>query len=213
MGFPVSAIDGVLPTPTEVSRVVGAVNLQIKSTQGMSDNSGLVTPFTCVGVIFGADRKVYANSGFDAIIDQRLQPANYAYTTTGPIEVEQTVAVFPAAQQAQTVLTSSQRQWQSCAAGQVHYGVPGTNGEVGWGFNLGSVQFHDDILTVSMAGINRESGDSACQQALGIRANVVVGARTCLEPDIPTTATAGDPNLAGQYAQALAADILSHIHF
>jgi len=49
-----------------------------------------------------------------------------------------------------------------------------------------------------MAGINRESGDNACQQAHHIRANVIVGVRTCLTPDIPTTAIVADPNLAGQ---------------
>ncbi|WP_208600881.1 sensor domain-containing protein, partial [Mycobacterium malmoense] len=212
-GFSAPNIDSLLLTPAVVSRVLGAVNLQVKSTQGMSDNSGLVTPFTCVGVIFGADRRVYANSGFDAILDQTLQPGNYSYSTTGPTEVEQTVAVFPTAQQAQNVMTSSQRQWQSCAAGKVGYRVPGTNGEVGWDFDLGSVQLRDDILTVSMAGINNESGDNACQQALGIRANVIVGARTCLVPTIPTTATVADPNLAGQYAQRLASEILSSIHF
>jgi hypothetical protein len=199
----------VLLTPMTVSRVVGGGNLQIKSTQGMSDNSGNVTPFSCVGVIFGADRKIYADSGFDAILDQRLQPANSSYTATGPTEVEQTAIMFPTPQQAQAVFASSQRQWQSCAAGQVGYRVPGTNGEVGWDFNLSKVQLQNDILTVSMAGINRESGNAACQQALGIRANVLVGARTCVEmSDLPVTATVADPNLAGQYAQHLAAEFL-----
>jgi hypothetical protein len=47
----------------------------------------------------------------------------------------------------------------------------------------------------------------------GIRANVLVGARTCLTPDIPITATVADPNLAGQYAQRLASEILASIHF
>ncbi|WP_242660643.1 serine/threonine-protein kinase PknH/PknJ [Mycobacterium kubicae] len=212
-GFPATNIGSVLLPPEAVSRVVGAANLQIKSTQGMSDNSGLVTPFACVGVVFGADRKVYGNTGFDAILDQTLTPGNYSYNSTGPTEVEQTAVVFPSAQKAQEVLASSQVQWQACAAGKVGYRVPGTNGEVGWDFDMGSVRLQDDILTVSMAGINHESGDSACQQALGIRANVIVGARTCLVPDIPVTATVADPNLAGQYAQKLASEILSSIHF
>jgi hypothetical protein len=46
-----------------------------------------------------------------------------------------------------------------------------------------------------MAGINRESGDNACQQAHRI------------------TATVADPNLAGQYAQRLASEILARTHF
>ncbi|WP_375487468.1 hypothetical protein [uncultured Mycobacterium sp.] len=45
-----------------------------------------------------------------------------------------------------------------------------------------------------------------------MRANVVVGVRTCLDPsNIPTDATVADPNLAGTYAEKLASDILARI--
>jgi hypothetical protein len=64
-----------------------------------------------------------------------------------------------------------------------------------------------------MAGINRESGDNACQHALGVRGNVIVGARTCVEPNIPVTATVADPNLAGQDAERLAHDLLDRVRF
>jgi hypothetical protein len=41
----------------------------------------------------------------------------------------------------------------------------------------------------------------------------VVSVRSCLSPDqeIPITATVGDPNLAGTYAEQLAADILVEV--
>jgi hypothetical protein len=62
------------------------------------------------------------------------------------------------------------------------------------------------------AGINRLSGHSACQQAMGIRANVVVGVRSCNgDVDIPIDVTVADPNLAGTDAQRLAVAILGQI--
>jgi serine/threonine protein kinase len=210
--YPASAIDSVLAAPAEISRVVGAANLQVKSTQGLSDNSGNVTPFSCVGVIFGSDRSVYADSGFDAIRDQTLEPANYSYNTTGPTEVEQTVAIFPTAQQAQAFLKASQHQWQSCATGQVRYLKPGTDGEGGGTFDLGSVDLRGDVLTVPMISLSNLNGDNACQQALGVRANVVTGARTCLSPNLPANVVNADPNLAGQYAQLLVSDLMTHVH-
>jgi serine/threonine protein kinase len=212
--FSASAIDTLLASPTELGRVLGATGLQIKnSTDQILDQSYQVTPSSCAGVIFGAESTVYAGTGFVALRDQTLEPGSSTYNSAGPTKVEQTVVVFPTPEQAQAVLTSSQRQWQSCAAGVVSYRVPNTMGEVGWGFNLGNVALHDDVLTVSMAGINRESGNNACQQALGVRANVVVGARNCVEPDIPVTATVADPNLAGPNAERLAQDLLNRVQF
>ena len=56
-----------------------------------------------------------------------------------------------------------------------------------------------------MAGINRESGNSARQQVLGVRANIVVGVRSCNDaPGIPISATVADPDLAGQSSDHLA---------
>ncbi|WP_445164454.1 sensor domain-containing protein [Mycobacterium sp. Dal123C01] len=208
-----SAIDTLLPDATAVSRVLGAPPLKIKiATDQLSENSSLVTPSTCVGVIFGDERAVYADSGFAGVRDQTLQAEAYPYNSTSPTQVEQTVVVFRTSDQAQAILTSTQRQWQDCARGLVSYRVPNTNNEVGWSYNFGGVRLRDNLLTVSMAGINRESGNSACQQALGVRANVVVGVRSCLDPpDIPISATVADPELAGQNAERLARNILSRV--
>lgn len=86
--------------------------------------------------------------------------------------------------------------------------VPGTNGEVKWDFNLGSVRLHGDVLTVSMAAVGgMESVGSACQQALGVKADVVVSARSCLE----NSSTVADPSLAGENAERIATHILNKV--
>ena len=129
-----------------------------------------------------------------------------------PGQVQQTVVAFSTPEQAQALLTRVQGQWRSCAADKVSYRVPGTNGEVGWGCGFGKVQLRGDVLTVSMAGINRESGNSACEQVLGVSANVVVSMRSCLDPSqIPTDATVADPNLAGTYAETLASEVFVRV--
>ena len=125
--------------------------------------------------------------------------------------MEQTVAVFPTALEAH-MDKSSQRQWQSCAAGKVDYRVPRTNGEVGWDFNLGSVQFQEDILpsrwpasTAKAATMSANKPSYSRQRHRG-RADLPHARYT-------TTATVAEPNLAGQYAQRLASEILARIHF
>jgi len=122
--------------------------------------------------------------------------------------VEQTVIVFPFTDRAQAVLASSQKQWRSWAQGSVTRKLY----EGADAYELGSVQLRDDVLTVSMVAINRESGDSACQQVLAARANVLVGTRACLTPtNIPVTATSANPNLAGDDAERLANAMLAKV--
>ena len=57
--------------------------------------------------------------------------------------------------------------------------------ENGRGFQLAAVKAQGDSISVSMASWSGLSGLHACQQALKIRANVGVEARTCEEPDVP----------------------------
>ncbi|MDT5096756.1 MAG: serine/threonine protein kinase, bacterial [Gaiellaceae bacterium] len=44
-------------------------------------------------------------------------------------------------------VTSSETRWRECACDDVSYRVPGTNGEVGWKFNLGGVELRNDELS------------------------------------------------------------------
>ena len=72
--FPAKAIDSVLLTPDEVNSILGTYGMsgnqrvgQMKvdrSTYGMADNSSLVKPPSCVGVVFGAEHEVYADTGW-----------------------------------------------------------------------------------------------------------------------------------------------------
>jgi hypothetical protein len=91
----------------------------------------------------------------------------------------------PRPQEAQAILTSSQRQWKSCATERVRLGTVGQDGETNKTFDLGNVQFNKGVLSVPMVANSQESGGSACQQVMAVRANVVVGVRSCRDPEPP----------------------------
>lgn len=187
--FSAKAIDSVLLTPEEVNDILGtyatnAVRGRIglmkvdRSSYGMVDNSDLVEPPSCVGVVFGAEHAVYADTGFVAMRDQTFSSEPYVYEANrpGPQVLEQTVTVFPSADRARSVMASAQNRWTSCATGEVSQKE---GPESGYGWQLGSVNREGDLLVVPMASNGAMTGARACQQVLGLRENVVIGTRTC----------------------------------
>jgi serine/threonine-protein kinase len=191
-------------------REVGMMKLD-DSSYGMSDNSALVTPLNCVGVVFTAEHAVYGDTGFEEMRHQTFSPEPYVYDPSkdAPTVVEQSVTAYPTAAAAQALLASSEQQWRTCSAGKVDQRIPPEDGR---GFVLGSVQRQGDVLTVSMASNSGYSGAHACQQALGVRENVVVAARVCADPtSVSNPAITGDPDWATEDADRLAAEMLKRI--
>lgn len=189
--FPDSAIDTVLLAPAEITTLVGGPSeplMQVEqTTHGMLNNQNLVTPPSCVGMIFTGERAVFADTGYTAMQTQQLkQSANsYYYKTVGPREVAQTVVIYDTAEQAQSILVASQRQWQACAGSEVGLGTVGQNGENGLGFQVGQVQVGDYRLAVPMVANSDVREGSACEQVLAVRVNVVVGVRACRYTEPP----------------------------
>jgi hypothetical protein len=68
-----------------------------------------------------------------------------------------------------------------------------------------------DVVTVSMAAPHIESGGRACQTAIRLRANVVVGAWTCLWANSPVGTSTADPSMARHYAEQLIAAMLDKV--
>jgi serine/threonine-protein kinase len=218
--FPAKAIDSVLLTADEVNSILetyamsgsqrqGVMKVD-RSTYGMADNSSLVTPSSCVGVVFGAEHTVYADTSFEAMRDQTFAREPYIYDATGsaPTDLEQTAIVFPSAEQAQAVLTSAQDQWRSCAGGEIDQKA---GPESGYSWKLSDVQREGDVLSVKMSSNGAMTGASACQQVLGIRDNVVITTRSCNAVDSsartnydPVSGWPSDPRWANNYASRLA---------
>jgi PknH-like extracellular domain len=85
------------------------------------------------------------------------------------------------------------------------------SGEDTWIYDFSAVQFRGDVVTVSMAAPQIESGGRACQSAIGVRANVVVEAWSCLWAAFPIGTTTGDPSVAGHHAEPLVAVMLDKV--
>jgi serine/threonine protein kinase len=226
--FPASAIKNVLLTPTEIRTITdgefhgpvpGTDMVVTNSSYGMSDNANQIDPPACAGVIFGADQSVYNDSGFEAIRDQTLDPSSY---TIGN-QVEQTAIVFPTAEKAQVVLTSQTKQWQACASRPNPYPPPTRglqmgqrHGEGGLTWTLAEVQVGEDLIVVKMAGYDNEAGsDQVCEQALGVRANVLVKIRACddISQSYRGNPVFTDTSMAGDYGERLANAILKRVTF
>nr|WP_272818987.1 sensor domain-containing protein [Mycolicibacter engbaekii] len=120
--FAASDIDTVLLKPSEIANMTsdhfrgyspdGHLEV-LASSLGMSDNAFAIDPPDCAGVIFGAERQVYADTGYQAIRDQTLGKDG----TTIDGLIEQTVVVFPTIAEAQASLSASTFQWRKCASG------------------------------------------------------------------------------------------------
>lgn len=88
------------------------------------------------------------------------------------------------------------------------------HGEGGYTWTLADVQVGDNLIAVKMAGYDNEAGsDQVCQQALAVRANVVVKTRAC--QDISRSYTGNpvftDASMTGDYGERLANIMLNHV--
>lgn len=214
-----SAADTVLLTPAEISAATGrkfvgsgsgGAMTVTASSFGTSDHSGVVTPASCVDVVFTAEQTAFGNSGFEAIRDQTLQPDRYSGSGDS---VQQTVIVYPNVELAQAEVADELTRWTRCATSDVTM----SKGESGYGWNMGSVDRSGELTSLQMYAASNESGASfACQQVLGARDNVVVSARTCLS-SIADNAVSPEqflrlsPSLAGDYGRQVAAAMLNKV--
>lgn len=229
--FPAKAVDSVLLTPEEVNKILGTYGIsegqrvgRIKvdrSTYGMTDNSDVVRPSSCVGVLFGGEHDVYADTGFVAMRDQTFAEEAYLsisnVTGSVPDDLEQTVVVFGSADQAATLMASAENQWRSCATTTV-YQTTSPEDSLPW--KLRSVQRQGDRLTVSMSAFDFRLGSKLCQKSLGVRENVVVGIRSCNTIQIRNEhgffdpvpdAQLADPQFANQDAAVLVNSMLEKV--
>jgi serine/threonine-protein kinase len=188
--LPGSAIDSVMLTPAEINTLVTANSTEPllqaqQATYGMLNNTDLVNPPECVGIVFTGEHAVFAGTGFTAMRNQILRQQTGGYATHGLTQVQQSVVAFPSPDRANAVLASSQQRWKSCAAGRVRRGTVGQNGENGLTFDFGTVRENAGVLSVVMVANSQESTGAACQQVMAAKANIVVEVRSCRDPEPP----------------------------
>ena len=190
---------------------IGSMALD-SSSYGPSDHSGQVTPRSCVGVVFTGEYEVYSGADIEQIKTQTFGSL-YGGSDGPPYLLQQTGAVFPSSVEAAAFMKRSQNQWQACAANDVDATLGYENSA---SYVLGTVERSGDLMTVSMATNGGLNGPRACQQAMGLRSNVIVETRTCNVPDIqntydPDRGWQRNPNWASPIAEKVAAAMLENI--
>ena len=212
---PTKAVDAALLTSAELSALLGAKvtdnpagsgagGLAMSSSSyGTSDHASQVKPRSCVAVAFTGEHDVYGDADVKAIKTQSYT----SYSNAGPDTLQQTAAVFPSAASAQKFLSSVQASWNACANGEVDVTLGYENGR---GFRSGGVRHKDNLITISMADNGGLNGAHACQQALGVHADIVVEVRTCdIPPGISNPMIPADPQWATDDAERLAEAMLA----
>jgi serine/threonine-protein kinase len=219
--FPAKSIDRLLLTADQLSTVLGVkvtsdpslggfTLAMDTSSYGTSDHAGQVTPRSCVGVVFTGEHEVYGAT-FEAIKTQIFGNLYGQSSGHGPYLLQQTAVVFESVEEAQRVLTSAQAQWDACSKTEVDATLGYENGRT---FTLGNPQSKPDLITIAMASNDGLYGPDACQQALGLRDNVVVETRTCEAPHVTAGPDQGfpkDPAWAVADAERVATAMLENV--
>ena len=154
-----------------------------KSSYGMADNSAQVGPPSCVGVIFGAEHAVYGGSQDSRrSVTRAIDPSDYKWQ---PSRNRRRLSFRPprearASWASQTDSGKAATTYQARSRGTTGLQIGQRTGEGGYTWTLSTVDAAPHTITFSMAGYDNEAGsDRACQQALGIKGNVLVKVAAC----------------------------------
>ncbi len=170
-----SALDGLMLSVDQINSALGATEIVLTRTEtGMYDDTAKVSDKACLPLLSVAQVAVYAGSGWANVLQQELHSPGAKRDHFA----QQTVVLFPSAQQASAFFTASTRSWAACASRQFDWnsdpGKPAQTYTVGTVFNGGGILSARKVITASPAW----SWDT-CQRALTVANNVVVDVQAC----------------------------------
>lgn len=158
-------LEPLLVSPDEVSKIVGVPNMvTISSWMKPDTNDEAATPEECVGALYTGMDSVYADNGYASIFQTRTGP-NKSNSAATPA-VNQTVAAFDTAQEAQKALTDYLRLIEGCAGKDLTF----TKIQVTW--HLGSPEQTDDGITVASSRLRE--GTLFLDRSVTAKGNVLV---------------------------------------
>ncbi|WP_077082219.1 serine/threonine-protein kinase PknH/PknJ [Mycobacterium numidiamassiliense] len=169
-----AALDGLLLTPDQVDTTLGITGATVaETTTDMEDNSSHVADAACRPLAGNAIAPVYAGSGWKAFRENVIREPGGKWTRG----VDQSVVLFPSAQDAGAFFTTSAQQWPACANRQftmTRVNAPDQLWTVGPVANTGGTLSATYTRNAS-PGWSWES----CQRALTVANNVVVDVDEC----------------------------------
>jgi len=165
-----SSLDDVLLSVREINGIMDATDIRITlDSDEMLDHSDKVSNPECIGVIYGAEERAYADSGWTAVRDQVAAEPDH----DNEHWVEQTAVLFPTAAKAQAFFDKSKRVWKQCSNDAVSV------------YNDGDAflwQVHDATVVDEMLtqdSVQEDADGWECQHAMSAVSNLVVEAWAC----------------------------------
>jgi serine/threonine-protein kinase len=173
-----AAADSLLLSPEEVSGIVGETLHEGSASSSVLDASPGFNRPECSPAIYPLEARMYDPSGYTAarqslIVPPEGNPSNHI--------VDQSVALMPSAELAETFRTDAQRDWQACA------GVPLTitgSDNLTTKPTLADVRTQGDMIVQDRTVAGDIAPGQRCQHALGVWSNVVAEAVVCDDKNI-----------------------------
>jgi hypothetical protein len=166
-----SAISHVLLSAHDIGVITGGANLQITgSAEQMRDSSDTVSKRDCLGAVYGAEKTVYAGSGWTAARDQVLRSSDGQDDRW----VEQSVVLYPSSQEAKDFFVKSMGDWKKCG----HSAVAVDDGAESYIWNFDDVHKASESV-ITQVSTQEESVGWMCQHAMGVVSNVIAEGFAC----------------------------------
>jgi PknH-like extracellular domain len=165
-----SQLDQVLLPIGELNHLVGATKMTfVHRAETMSDNSTAVSDPDCLGSLFGAEQDVYDTYHWTAVRDEVAREPG----SGNDHWVEQTVVLYPAAEDARKMFADSTSNWEQCGGSA----VASASSDSSHIWEIGDVDVKDDLITQVI--MQEESGGWECQHALSPVSNVTIETWAC----------------------------------
>jgi hypothetical protein len=165
-----SQLADVMLSTHELDTILGATGLEVVTdAEQMSDNSHAVSDPDCLGVIFGAEEKVYDGSHWTAVRDQVIREPGDEKDHW----VEQTAVLYPTVDNARKFFHDSKSNWEQCGG----FSVAVDDSESSYIWQVEDVATEDDLI--SQVTTQEDSGGWECQHALAAVSNATVETWAC----------------------------------
>jgi hypothetical protein len=168
-----AALDGLLLGVDQINSLLSSGMRLRYGVQTMWDWSSTFSDKSCLAMDGPAQEAVYADTGWIAMRDQRLDD-NFDDPAVRNDSAIQAVIAYPSARKANAFYDASVRRWSACANRKFSE-HPVDKPEIVW--TVGEA--HKVGGTLSTSEVQDSSDGWTCQRALTVRNNVVIDVATC----------------------------------
>lgn len=177
-----AALDGLLPTPDEVSAAMSVPGMTVQQNgTAMQDDYDKKWPPECFFTSSSAETPAYANSGFTAVRLQVVAVPTPPADQSAPPSATTALVLFPSPKEASAFSTSSATSWAACADRQWTVPADGPN-DAEQRMQTKPLANANGVLSLSMTGSISGPGINitmTCQRALTVRNNVAIDITSC----------------------------------